>query len=462
MSVAGHLESRDIYRIIELLLADVPLAPGLNSGAIADYAAGICNTPADYAAFVEKILALRHTEYEVLKRFQALSTDSDDIGNSFISFNLKTLLGILAAAGIPKAIRSEIADKPKKFFLHYQQMRCRLDGISDIRDYPVVSSHLRAARREISQSPIQKGKIQLEEFLEAELSKEPQVGFIVGVGANDVSGILLPIATSLTYRETSEKIIVTGAVSSTASAAAELDMAVQMTRQSAKEAFTMVENYLQTLTPQVNVVRILGEFFQHYCLHHQLLSASYNVGGPSAGYALAINTLSTLLNIPVDNEFGITGAPWTKGIRRGEVGSSVLIGGHKKKTEKVLMYLERMYLPQKNFDDLSKEFLLGYWRRNKDIVAVTHFGDLVPEVLWLGHNRGHKVKGLISSRIRYQLNALRKTGSHQAEREHILKLKAELKRQVEGEIVRRLTAIRKYLQKPGNDPHLSIEKIVGG
>jgi SpoVK/Ycf46/Vps4 family AAA+-type ATPase len=461
MAVAGHLESRDIHRIINRLLADVPLAPELGAATIADHATGICNTPADYAAFVEKILALRHTEYEVLKRFQALSTDSDEIRNSFISFNLKTLLGILAAAGIPRAIRSEISDAPQKILSHFQQMKCRLDGISDIRDYPLVSSHLRAARREISQSPVQKGKIQLEEFLEAELSREPQVGFIVGVGANDVSGILLPIATSLTYRETAEKIIVTGAVSSTASAAAELDMAVQMTRQSAKEAFTMVENYLQTLTPQVNVTRILGEFYQHYCLHHQLLSASYNVGGPSAGYALAINTLSTLLHIPVDNDFGITGAPWTKGVRSGEVGSSVLIGGHKKKTEKVLMYLERMYLPQKNFDDLEKEFLLGYWRRNKDIVAVTHFGDLVPEVLWLGDNCVNEVKELISSRIRYRLIAFRKTGSHQAEWKHILKLKAELKKQVEGEIVRRLSAIRKYLQKPGSDPHLSLEKIVG-
>ena len=36
-------------------------------------------------------------------------------------------------------------------------------------------------------------------FLEAELSQEPQVGFIIGVGASDVAGVLLPIATSLTY-----------------------------------------------------------------------------------------------------------------------------------------------------------------------------------------------------------------------------------------------------------------------
>ncbi len=41
--------------------------------------------------------------------------------------------------------------------------------------------------------------MQPDEFLEAELSQEPQVGFIIGVGASDVAGVLLPIATSLTY-----------------------------------------------------------------------------------------------------------------------------------------------------------------------------------------------------------------------------------------------------------------------
>jgi transitional endoplasmic reticulum ATPase len=55
-----------------------------------------------------------------------------------------------------------------------------------------------------------------------------------------------------------------------------------------------------------------------YTIHHQLLSASYNVGGPFAGYALALNTLSTLLFIPGYNDFDITGAPWIKGVKRGE------------------------------------------------------------------------------------------------------------------------------------------------
>ena len=93
-------------------------------------------------------------------------------------------------------------------------------------------------RQAISQSPTKKGKVQLDEFLEAELSQEPQVGFIIGVGANDVTGVLLPIATSLTYGLSSEKVMVTGAVSSSSSAGAQMEMAVQMTQQSAHEALT--------------------------------------------------------------------------------------------------------------------------------------------------------------------------------------------------------------------------------
>ena len=118
-----------------------------------------------------------------------------------------------------------------------------------------------------------------------------------------------------------------------------------MTQQSAHEALTMVKNYLQDMDPKFSAARLLGEFLDKNTIHHQLLSASYSVGGPSAGYALAINTLSALMHIPVYHDFGITGAPWTKGVKRGEVGGSVIIGGQRKKTEKVLMYLRRMYMP---------------------------------------------------------------------------------------------------------------------
>ncbi|MCF6248911.1 MAG: hypothetical protein L3J69_16365, partial [Desulfobacula sp.] len=87
-----------------------------------------------------------------------------------------------------------------------------MSDITSEEKYPLVKAHLESARREISQSPVRKGSIQLNEFLETELSKEPQVGFIIGVGATDTTGMLLPIATSLTGRVENQPIIVTGAV----------------------------------------------------------------------------------------------------------------------------------------------------------------------------------------------------------------------------------------------------------
>ncbi len=146
-----------------------------------------------------------------------------------------------------------------------------------------------------------------------------------------------------------------------------------MTNQSSKEALTLVENYFQELMPERNISLILGEYLNGYSIHHQLLSASYNVGGPSAGFALAINTLSILLQIPVLNDFGITGAPWIKGSRKGDVGASVIIGGHQKKTEKVLLYLERMYMPLQNYRDMDPQILEAYRAVDKDVIGVRSF-----------------------------------------------------------------------------------------
>jgi hypothetical protein len=291
-------------------------------------------------------------------------------------------------------------------------------------------------------SPTRKGKQQLDEFLETELSREPQIGFVVGVGANDTSGVLLPIASSLVYRMFPEKIVVTGAVSSAAPGAAELDLAVQMTHQSAREALTLVENYLQALCPSRNVPRILGEFLEGYSLHHQLLSASYSVGGPSAGFALAINTLSVLLCMPVLNDFGITGAPWIKGAQRGEVGASVIIGGHRKKAEKVLQYLPRMYMPMQNYQDLEPELLEAYRLEGRDIRGVRSFSALVPEVFFFGDLQQRRLSEFLRLRLDYDHKAGLPEGlSASARKGELERREAELRSQAEEEIRRRIEAI---------------------
>ncbi len=459
MEVSGQLNKQDIENIVETTLKGVPLVEGLKLSDIMEAAHGLCNTPADYAAFVEKARALRSTEFEVLQRYRRMTSESEETKSNFIKFNFKTLMGILEALDLRSALRSEIKENPMRLLAHFDEIDRHLEQVVTAEKYPLMPSHLQHAKQEISQSPTKKGKVQLDEFLEAELSQEPQVGFIIGVGANDVSGVLLPIATSLTYRVSSQNVLVTGAVSSSSSAAAELDMAVQMTQQSAQEALTMVKNFLQGLNPKVSAARLLGDFLENYTLHHQLLTASYNVGGPSAGYALAINTLSALLLIPVYNDFGITGAPWTKGVKPGEVGGSVIIGGHKKKTEKVLTYLRRMYMPLKNYMDLEPEMLAGYWAQDKDVLGVTHFGELLPETVWLNHAYEDKLLELIELRIAYKMGKYRGDTLQPDIKQRILQLKEILRTELEDELRARLVALRHYLRSPARDPHLSLQEI---
>ncbi|MDJ0887054.1 MAG: AAA family ATPase [Desulfobacterales bacterium] len=459
LEITGHLRKRDIEAIVEAALVGVPLAPGLEVEMVVEAAKNICNTPADFTAFVEKARSLRSTEYEILLRLRDIGAHSDEENLNFIKFNLKTLLGLLEAIEAPPEAVKSVRDEPRRFIRDYEQVVGLIADIHKPEDYPLKVSHLDSARSEISQSPVKKGKVQLDEFLESELSEEPQVGFIVGVGANDVTGVLLPIATSLNYKMAPEKVLVTGAVSTAAPGAAELDMSVKMTQQSAQEALTLVKNYLQNLQPKISIPRLFGEFLDHYTIHHQLLTASYNVGGPSAGYALALNTISALLMIPVFNDFGITGAPWTRGVKKGEIGGSVIIGGHKKKTEKVLLHLRRMYMPLQNYRDLEIDYLENYWSQGKDILGVTHFGDLVPEVLWLDPAYEEKVNHLAEIRIQYKLSKCHRRRQPANIKQDILAIKSELRTVIEAEMIRRLQALRQYMRSPARDPHISLEEI---
>jgi len=459
LEVSGQLGRRDIGGIIGAALHNIPVASEVGAEKVIETAKGICNTPADFAAFVEKALALRSTELTVLKKFLTISDLSREKQEKFLKFNIKTIAGILEALGDNTTLKQALKESPATFLDRYKEVQARFGAIAADGDYPLCESHLRNARLELSQNPIRKGKVELDDYLETELSREPQKGFIVGVGANETEGVLLPIATSLTYSLSPEKVLVTGAVSATGGQGAQMEMAVQMTQQSAQEALTLVKNYFQALTPEVSMVKLLGEFLGKYTIHHQLLSASYNVGGPSAGYALALNTLSAILHIPIYNDFGITGAPWTKGVTSAEVGGSVIIGGQKKKAEKVLQYLRRMYMPRQNYRTLEIEFLMGYWSQNKDILAVTYFGELVPETIWLSKEYEETLLELIDLRIKYKLRKYMHNERDEAVKERIIRLRSMLRQQAEAEIIRKLAAIRSYISNPDNDPFTSIDMI---
>ncbi len=459
LEVTGQLASGDINEIIEMTLESAPREEGLTATKVIEAAKGLCSTPADFAAFVAKALSLRSTELMVLKTFKTISSLSAAEQERFLKFNMKTLSGILEALGNPGGLQRLLKERPKQFLARAEEINALFASIVSEQDYPLCSSHLHLARREMSQSPIKKGKIELDDYLEAELSREPQKGFIVGVGANETDGVLLPIATSLTYSLTAEKVLVTGAVSGSGDSSAQMEMAVQMTQQSAQEALTLVKNYFQALLPEISTARLLGSFLGNMTIHHQLLSASYNVGGPSAGYALALNTLSALLHIPIYHDFGITGAPWTKGVTKDEIGGSVIIGGHKKKTEKVLQYLRRMYMPQQNYKSLEQGFLINYWSQDKDVLGVTNFGDLVPETIWLGEQYEKTLLELIALRISYKLRKYGNSEIDEKAGEDIIRLKSLLRQQAEQEIVWKLQAIKNYMSNPERDPLISLESI---
>ena len=144
---------------------------------------------------------------------------------------------------------------------------------------------------------------------------------------------------------------------------------------------------------------------------------------------------------------------------KNEIGGSVIIGGHKRKAEKVLQYLRRMYMPQQNYKSLEIDFLIGYWSQDKDILGVTHFGDLVPETIWLGDDYEKVLLELIDHRIRYKLKKYQHGEIHEADDEHIIRLKSILKQQAEKEIIRKIEAIKYYLSNPDHDPLTSLESI---
>ena len=108
MEVSGHLRKKDIAGIIQKSIGEVPLADGLDIDGILEVAQPLCNTPAEYTAFIEKARSLRSTEYEVLVRLRSLASKEKVSLANFIKFNFKTLIGILEAVNAPPEISAKI------------------------------------------------------------------------------------------------------------------------------------------------------------------------------------------------------------------------------------------------------------------------------------------------------------------------------------------------------------------
>ena len=105
------------------------MADGLDIDGILEVAQPLCNTPAEYTAFIEKARSLRSTEYEVLVRLRSLASEEKGSLANFIKFNFKTLIGILEAVNAPAEIRAAVKDDSEGFLNQYDKIIALLETI---------------------------------------------------------------------------------------------------------------------------------------------------------------------------------------------------------------------------------------------------------------------------------------------------------------------------------------------
>ncbi len=382
----------------------------------------------------------------------------------FMKFNVKSLIRILDALETESNLRNLAKKDISVLFKNKHQIYKIIKSICNPEDYKLKESHLTNARDDLLKNPSKKALKNLDEFLSGELSIEPQVGKIIGAAYGNNVGLLVPINTNLTFKvDGGQDIIVTGVTQG--SAMQQVNYA-EMTTQSAREGLTLNLHYLQNLfdgdenLKYLDVSRIIGSFLKDRSIHHQMESVHYTGGGPSAGFALSLNTLSVLMNLPVYHDFGITGAPATRGISKDSAGSSVVIGGEDKKTERVLMDLNRMFVPEKNYHTIAPDLHKAYWDEGKLVIPVSDYKDIVPETLYFGQKHDKLLKELISKQIEYNKKSLFTSEDDlKTEKNKIINLKNVLKKDSESEIIRRLSAINKFYEDCNRKEFASLEYI---
>lgn len=382
----------------------------------------------------------------------------------FMKFNAKSLVRALDALGADSKLVGLVKKDSKVLFKNKEKIYEAIKSVNKPEDYVLTESHLISARDDILKNPSKKALKGLDEFLSEELSIEPQVGKIVGAAYGQNIGLLVPINTNLIPKaDGDEDIIVTGVTKG--SALQQVDYP-EMTTQSAREALTLNMHYFQNLFSEdkdlknLDAARIAGIILETRTIHHQMESVNYQGGGPSAGFALSINTLSVLLNLPVYNDFGITGAPGTRGVSKDKAGSSVMIGGEDKKTERVLIDLRRMYVPKKNYHTIPTDLHEVYWSEGKIVIPVGDYREIIPEVLWFGKEHDKKLQTLINERIEYNKKSIYTSEDDlKKEKAELTKLEKALKGNAESEIMRRLEAVNDFYRDLEKDEFASLDSI---
>jgi hypothetical protein len=135
----------------------------------------------------------------------------------------------------------------------------------------------------------------------------------------------------------------------------------------------------------------------------------------------------------------------------------VIIGGHLKKTEKVLLYLNRMYMPMQNYRDMEPEMLDAYRAIGKDVIGVRSFSALVPEVCCFSDRHLLQLRAFFKERLSLE-RAPHDLDTLPADRRELAKTAALLRQQAEETIRRRLAAIERHVRNQG-DNLSSLEEI---
>ena len=457
-TVDGKLSEKDILKIIAKHMADVPRTDEVSNEEIYRVVKNLSSVPAGYANFPEIMCGFRKSELNTIYTFKEFYEKNKSCGgcdtelSKFIKHNANAMMRIMTTVGVDEEIILKARKDRGAILENKAEIYKKVENICCDEDYKLKRSHLDCAREDFLKDPRQKSLQSLDRFLTGELSQENQVGTINGAAFGPGGGVILPIRSKLVFKDSAENIIITGAAEGP-SLSTEVN-ARDMTLQSAKQAMSWNTTYLQILCSESKDMKnldadmIIGYLLENKAIHHDFESVHYQLGGPSAGAALAINTLSVLFEIPVFCDFGITGAPSIRGVRKGKAGSLVIIGGEDQKTAKLLMELRRMYVPYGNYAGIPYEQHQIYWAEGKGVFPVKDYRDVIGEVLCFNEEHEKLVDKLFNLRIRRNIKLIcHDERELKEESDSICRLEEKIRLIAECEILQRLKVVHTSLSE---------------
>lgn len=391
LPIEGNLSDKIIENLINLELSGASTGE-IRQDDLVQSVKKVCNTPSDVVSIIRTLKKTRETDERIANQLLSLLESAPgQVLENLVRDNRLTIEDMLEESGINHSNPDYVSVITRNRDLLRQNLYAHLSS-----GYQMTYVHLKKAVEKHLQNPYRRSAKALEDFLKDEVSKEPQVGFVIGMAAGNDRGWLVPISSTLLYKVYNDKFLITGFVSP-GEQDPDTNAAVKMAHQSAQEAYTTCINYLSTIASKkgIDINKVIGEHLEGYTIHHQFLNPQYVGGGPSAGYAMVLNTLSLLLDLPVLNDFGITGAPWSKGPTKQEVGSPIIIGGERLKTYKALDVMKRMYLPEDNLKEIPKDYMRDMAEIGKLALPVYNLRKLIPQVFLFNEKQREKLNELM-------------------------------------------------------------------